>query len=619
MISVGGIQISQKPQESVLRFIKLKSLFFTEEETFKILLYLKDIVVIKANKEQNQKIFKEMKVTLFFYFYLKNIVKMSLAARECLSLTLKRCIEIYNLTDTSVPVSALLRQTPNFQIDKKLMHHTTSLRFRCLDCKVRYLCQSCSINHHKNHQIEILDQGIFQCDQEAPKKGDSVQLVVYPKRIKRGINEGKDEEAENEYKRNSARSEGNEWYHRFSQIPHDNLNLKKRSIALMKDSELNFSVTDPILKTEEIDLEVNESIVSNISLKILSGGLDDDIHFGLAGGLKTEIKGSQIPGVDSRSFGYSCCSGLLRVNWQRYKVIQLPRTGSGDILTFWVSTHGKVYFFINSFLIHVISDSFESKSLHCWVSLKGTYSEVQIVEESLGLKDEKFKKMEISQFQKLFKDKIRPIPEQILSNNQEMVLEMLKGCMGLIEKDFLDELMSDFGYKEPNKKDDLKIKESEISNQNKVDTKKDSKQKANNFERGEEVLEEGKTKIDDKRTINIKRSKIEVNHREIYPNTRQETERGLLATDRMETDADQIQNLQRNENNIENGRRGEEMIGGVVGLQNSSIKKLRENSRIKQKWPLNKIGDPNIELRPPNTRRYICCCIPIKQKHQKAK
>ena len=58
---------------------------------------------------------------------------------------------------------------------------------------------------------------------------------------------------------------------------------------------------------------IKEYLISKISLKIISGGMEDDIEFGLINRTTMTQTGDLRPGVVSDSIGYNCQTGILKV------------------------------------------------------------------------------------------------------------------------------------------------------------------------------------------------------------------------------------------------------------------------------------------------------------------
>ena len=105
----------------------------------------------------------------------------------------------------------------------------------------------------------------------------------------------------------------------------------------------SFKIEEPLFKSRMLDLNSQEEICSSIRLKIISGGMDDNVHFGLAKSIRnTKFNNISIPGKGEDSLGYNSQNGILTLFVNGKKQIQLPRTGSGDTLEFWLTSHSNV-------------------------------------------------------------------------------------------------------------------------------------------------------------------------------------------------------------------------------------------------------------------------------------
>ena len=211
---------------------------------------------------------------------------------------------------------------------------------------------------HKDHKIEALDLGIFDCEDTYPHTPSPIILALNPSIEKGRLPVG-------------------------IRLEKDGILLEKnpRKLKLKNNKMTTYKLLTPLLDTLSIGLLGNEKIIAKIGLKILSGGLEDGITFGLANGLKTDPRGIQLAGYDLNTLGYCSSNGVLRSNWNSKFNTSLPRTGAGDILEFWLSNHKKIYFLINKKVFCTIPDCLSKGEIFCWVSLKGIYTEVELLND----------------------------------------------------------------------------------------------------------------------------------------------------------------------------------------------------------------------------------------------
>lgn len=109
----------------------------------------------------------------------------------------------------------------------------------------------------------------------------------------------------------------------------------------------------PILKKTDycFDPENDEEVIKGaVRLKILNGGLDNDLTFGFSNMLTTELSGSYIPGIDVDSFGFFCKNGelLFNINGNNGSNGNFFKCSTGDTLLFYVSNFGNVQSNFNS-------------------------------------------------------------------------------------------------------------------------------------------------------------------------------------------------------------------------------------------------------------------------------
>ena len=250
-------------------------------------------------------------------------------------------------------------------MDSKLLNHFSPYRYRCIDCKMKYICHSCYIVAHKDHNIETLDLGIFDCEDSDIETMNKPLLLALNPSI--SIDKGT-------VKANLEMEKDGILLEKKLQ--------KNKKIILKNDKMTSFKLTKPILDTSRIKLVGNtEKIIAKIGLKIINGGLEDGVTFGLANGLKTDPRGIQLPGYDVGSLGYCSSNGVLRSNWNSKFNTNLPRTGAGDTIEFWLSNQRKIYFLINKTVFECISGFLDKGEVFCWISLKGIFTEVELLDD----------------------------------------------------------------------------------------------------------------------------------------------------------------------------------------------------------------------------------------------
>lgn len=144
------------------------------------------------------------------------------------------------------------------------------------------------------------------------------------------------------------------------------------------DDPISYKINIPLIKFEEINKAKKETIHAIVRFEILCGGAEDDIVVGLANDIKTDLKGTNKPGIDSRSLGYFCNIGQFRLNWSKTMRMELPKASTNSIIEYWISTHGKIYFFINQILIGSISGFLKQGGVFCWIYLNSPDTEISV-------------------------------------------------------------------------------------------------------------------------------------------------------------------------------------------------------------------------------------------------
>lgn len=122
-----------------------------------------------------------------------------------------------------------------------------------------------------------------------------------------------------------------------------NLGSKRRFKLDYDDKGESFRFQDPVFRRNQKNFDENESIVATIKMKIISGGMDDNIYFGLSRSFRGKGKRIRyIPGIYVGSIGYHAKTGYLYQNCSDKRKLQLVSAGTGDTLQFWITSHSRV-------------------------------------------------------------------------------------------------------------------------------------------------------------------------------------------------------------------------------------------------------------------------------------
>ena len=212
------------------------------------------------------------------------------------------------------------------------MNHISHHRYYCKKCNV-YLCHTCYIKRHKDHDVEYLGPGYLTCDERGDfeSQGDYEDSFMTQKKYGSVFT---DFSIHPKAEHKTA----------FSIINRGKRNkLKKRFRLNYDDKSECYRIEDAIFKKGMKDISMEESMVAKIGFKVISGGMDNDIQVGLMLNPKTSrLGGIAVPGRTQDSVGYNLKTGMLTVVMDGKERIQLPRAGSGDVIEFWFSSYSNV-------------------------------------------------------------------------------------------------------------------------------------------------------------------------------------------------------------------------------------------------------------------------------------
>ena len=226
--------------------------------------------------------------------------------------------------------------------------HFTRFKYICKNCGDIQICHSCYTSCHFNHEVELIETGQpLNCQEcsESKKVDMFMQMEDQLNSSEKKFDFDPKKSIFDDLKFPPKLDSSVVNTHGQFDILHRGkiLSNQTRLRVNFDNKSETFQVVEPIYLGKNTNILQDETFVCKVSLKIICGGLDDKISFGLTGPLKTNKFSEVVPGIYKNSFGYSADTGKMNINIYFNKLSkQFPRSGSGDILTYCITNHSNV-------------------------------------------------------------------------------------------------------------------------------------------------------------------------------------------------------------------------------------------------------------------------------------
>lgn len=287
---------------------------------------------------QREKNSLNAKITLLYLLYLKNIIRLAMILETCVVKTIKGAMKlILDLESEALQIPseinfysdlmAIVNDYTNLELessrDRELPSHGNSSLKICLNC---YKKREINFSNLKNNLI--IRKGVLSCEilceniiidlidlvEQKYQKIEFLQNIIY----------SKENLVEFDLVKNGAISP-------YKEIFRGNEKVTKL-----------VSCT-PVMISKDVNSLNPEKIISNFSIEILSGGLEDNIEFEFFLEQQNNLDDSSMEKTRQLLFtlAYEAKSGYLIESNEKLKNL-MPKLGSGDVLTLWTTTRGKV-------------------------------------------------------------------------------------------------------------------------------------------------------------------------------------------------------------------------------------------------------------------------------------